>query len=673
MADGTTASGFGVVATASAEDAAGSTPALLAIESDFAGASTNGQIAQGAVAAVQGLVQQLAGLAGTLAPPIIQPIFPQNTNAPAIAAPAAPTATPIVYTPPPIPTAFTGRLVVDTAFPDFTAEPPQLLFPNAPTAAIGTVPDAPGVDFNFTYPKVDVSLPSAPELLSVNLSRFDGVSFPVIDAQSPVMTLVAPQVYAYIADNAYTDDLLSGLRALILDRLTAGEGIMLPPEQERNLYAREQEREYKAQAAALRDLDKMEAMGFALPPGAWVDARIKIQTETAATLQGASRDIAINQAKLAQDSLQKTLEQANILEAHLIEYANQREGRNFEAVKYATQAGIDVYNAEAKAFELRLETYKAAIALYQAQMEGAKLQVQVYTAEIEAEKLKVDMSTALVQQYKVRVDAALASIQVFQGEIDLLKTRAQIENLKVSTYGEQVKAYVAQANVYQAEVEGYKAAVGAEQTKQAAYATSASAYTSLVEAKSKEIDAVIATFRAQIEAKVQEYTAYKAQVEGAAENVRALAATNTATADIYRATVAGQQTYNEAMIKEWEGQISLAEKVAEIGVQAAQAQGQLYISTRSIAADAAKAAAQVEAQIAASALGTVTYATHRARQDSVTYSNGRNTSNSTTKSTQDSKSNNTNNNTTTSTAQNQSYQQSVSQSTSFVHNIQSVE
>jgi hypothetical protein len=46
---------------------------------------------------------------------------------------------------------------------------------------------------------------------------------------------------------------------------------------------------------------------------------------------------------------------------------------------------------------------------------------------------------------------------------------------------------------------------------------------------------------------------------------------------------------------------------------------QLYMTAKSIATDAAKVGAQVEAQIAASALGSVTWASHRARQDNVNF------------------------------------------------------
>lgn len=649
------------------------TPPIVGIESDFQAAADNTAFALKHAAAADALVAQLGQLIANLSPPVINPDFPVNANAPAISVPVAPDLLPAAFNPPPLPAAFTGTLDVDFNFGSFGGLPPQLLFPNAPTPQLGTLPSAPSVDYNFAYPSIDVQLPTAPDLFSVTLSRFDGVTFPKLTATSPVLQLIAPQTFAYVATSAYSDQLLTSLKAFLLDRITNGTNTALPAALEDNIYGREAEREYRQLGQSIADLDRMEAMGYALPPGAYIDARIKLQTDLGYTLAGSSRDIAVAQAKLAQDNILKALETANNLESKLIDYSNLREQRAFEAVRYATQAGIDIYNAQVQAYAQRLAAYKSAIDAYTAQLEGAKVTVQVYQAEIDAEKLKVDINNSLVQQYKVQVDAALASIQVFQGEIDLIKTQAQIEQLKVTTFGEFVKAYAAQANVYQAQVEGYKAGVEAEQTKEQAYATSVQAYSALIDAQTKEINAKIEIYKAQIAEKSNEYEAYKVAVEGSADGVKAIAEQNKAIAELYKATVQGSSTYNEAMVKEWEATISLAEKVAEVGVQAAQAQGQLYLTTQQIASDAAKAAAQVEAQMAASALGSVTYATHRARQDSVSFNNS--VGYSTNYSTQYGQSVN-------STAYNSyegavllhsSQTSSTSTSTSTVHNIQSVE
>ena len=604
-------------------DAAPSSPAQLNIEADFLGAHNTQVIAGNAVSAAQGYIATLNTLAASLNPPSINPNFPAILTAPAIAAPVAPAIQTAVFNPPPLPGAFSGAVPGINSFPVFTATPPTLLFPNAPTAPNPTLPSAPGVNLNFAYPTVNVALPPVPALMSVETQQFNGVTFPTLSATAPVLTAVAPSVTSFIPAAPYTDALLSSLTTSLKSRIdisNTGVNTGLPPAVEQGIWNREREREYRQQADAITALDRMEAMGYAFAPGTFIDAQIKIQTETGYVLAGASRDVATAQAKLEQDNIKMALDSAITIEGKLIDYANQTEQRRFEAAKYATEAGVAIYNAQVQAYQAMVQTYRAAIDVYVAQINGARAQVEIYQAEIAAERLKVDINTALIQQYKIQVDAALASIEVFKGQISIIQTEAQIEQLKVSIFGEQVRAYATQAQLYQAQVEGYKAAIEAEGQKEQVYATSANVYGSLVQATAKQIDSKLDVFKSQLSAKTLEYDAYKAQVQSEAERVRAIAAQNQSVAAIYSANVQGTTGYNETLVKEYQTSIDISEKVAQIGVAAAEASGKLYLSAASIATDAAKVGAQVEAQIAASALGAVTYATHRARQDNVGFS-----------------------------------------------------
>lgn len=600
------------------------TPIILPIESDFLGAQDTTNFAEQHATVADQFIAELGQLAQAIVPPTITPVFPTNTNAPAISVPPPPSVDPIVYTPPPVPAPFTGTLTINDMFPNFTAGPPSLIFPNAPTPAFGMSPQQPAINTNFVYPTVSVDLPAAPALLSLDILKFNGVTLPTLSATAPVMTAVAPSIVQYIPNAPYTDALLSELTLTLKERLDiglTGTNTGLPPSVEKNIWDRAREREFKAAGDAIVALDRMEGMGYSFPPGAFTDAQIKIQTELAYATLGLSRDIAIKQAELEQTNIKMAIESATAIESKLIDYANQTEQRVFEAAKYATDAGVAIYNAQVQAFAQLVNVYRAAIDIYVAQIQGAKLTVEIYQAELDAEKIKVDMNTALVQQYQVMVNAALASIQVFEGEIQIVKTQAEIEQLKVSIYGQEVQAYVAQINAFTAETEAYKAQIEAEQTKENVYATQAQVFKTEVEAVVAEINANVAVFKARLDEKTEEYDAYKAQVQGQTAQVEALAAQNKAVADIYTAEVSGSSAYNEALIKAYQVALDEAIQITQIGVAAAQANAQLYLTTKSIATDAAKVGAQVEAQIAASALGTVTWATHRARQDNVSYSN----------------------------------------------------
>lgn len=573
-----------------------------------------------------GYIQSLSNLSLSLAPPNINPVFPSGAAAPAVATSSPPPLTPIVWTAPAVPAPFNGTLDIGDLFPEpFDDDPPALVFPAAPAGFTVPVPDAPGVNLTYTYPDLNVSLPAPPDLLSLSISQFGGLTMPTIDETVPVLNAIAPSVIPYTPGDMYTSDLLQAAQASLQDRIENG-GTGLPAAVETNIWNRAREREYKQQRDALADLDRMESLGYSFPPGVYLDARIKIQTETNYTIAGLSRDIAIEQAKLEQSNILAALDQAVKLEGQLINYTNAVEQRVFESTKYATEAGIAVYNAQVKAYESYLDAYKLKVSIYEAKVRGALATVEVYKVQIDAELAKAQVNTSLVNQYKVQVDAALSAIEVYKAQIAAIQTKADVEKTKVMVFGEQIKGYVAQINAFTAQVEAYRASLQAEGTKQDVFKTRVDSFKAQVDAAAQQSQARIAEYDGRIKAKLGEYDGLKSVVAAESARVEALAAGNRNLAEMYASTVQGTSAYNETLTKQWQVSLDQAQRVTDIGVNAAKANADLYLTTRSLALDAAKVGAQVEAQLGAAALSAINWST------SSTYSTGNSISHSSSKS-----------------------------------------
>lgn len=552
-------------------------------------------------------IVQLGQASAGLAPPAINANFPTVDGAPALATAPAPTPEGFIWTIPSLPANFNETLDINGILPEpFDGEPPALIFPGAPTPFSEVAPSAPGVTTDFAYPTLAYSLPAPPALLSLSVSNFGGINMPTVDEDVPELVAVAPSVVPYTPGALYTSALLSSMQASLLERITTG-GTGLAPDVEQAIWDRGREREARAQQAAIRDLERMEAMNFAFAPGVYVDARIKVITETQYANLGHSREVMIEAARLELDNVKHALTTATNLESRLIEYNNQVEQRLFESAKYATEAGIEVYNASVRAYAAYLDAYKTKVAIYEARIRGELAKVEAYKAQVQAEQAKAQINTAVVQQYKVMTDAALSAIDAYKAEIGAIQTKAEIEKLKISIYGEQVRSYVAKISAYTAGVEGFRALVAAEGTKQDAFKSSVQAYAAQVDATSKVIDARIAEYRGKLEGKSLEWTGYKAAVEAESERIKGIAAQNNAVADIYRATVSGLNGYNDSLTKQWEAAINIAARSAEVGVQAAKANADLYLTTRSLALDAAKVGAQVSSQLGAAALNAVNW------------------------------------------------------------------
>jgi hypothetical protein len=308
---------------------------------------------------------------------------------------------------------FVGSLNVDDLMPAaFEGTAPSLSFGVAPTFS-EAAPDAPAVNFVFEDPELSVDLPAAPSLMSLNIGAFSGLNLPTaISSEIPELNIGAPSAIPYTPGAAYTSALLTEVQDTLLDRIQNG-GTGLNAAAENAIWERGREREYKQAADALLELDRMEALGYSLPPGAYVDGRIKIQTELAAQAAGHSREVMIKQAELELQNVQQSLTLANQLEATLIQNANAAEQRMFESARYATQAGIEIYNARVRAYAAYVDAYKTRVQIYEAQIRGEIAKVEAYKAQVEAESSKAQINTALVQQYKAQIEAAALANEAF--------------------------------------------------------------------------------------------------------------------------------------------------------------------------------------------------------------------------------------------------------------------
>jgi hypothetical protein len=567
---------------------------------------------------------RLGDAAASLAPPVIEPEFPTGPTAPALTLPDAPDFEPVVWTAPNAPDVFTGTLTVDDLLPEpFEEEAPDLIFAAVPTFS-ETAPDAPPIDTSFEMPELSVSLPVAPALLSLNVVPFDGITLPTIDFEVPELEVAAPSIREYTPGEDYTSALLTALQTSLQERIEEG-GTGINADVENAIWDRNREREARSAREALDKLDQMEAMGFALPPGAYADARLKIITESDYVDRGHSREVMIKSAELEQENVKTALTVATQLEGQLITYANSVEQRLFDSCKFATEAGIAIYNARVQAYAAYVDAYKARVNIYEAQIRAEIARVDAYRAQIAAEEAKANINRALVDSYRVQVDAAMSGVEIFKARIGAIQARAEIEKSKIEIFGEQVKAYAAKVGAYTAGVEGFRATVQAEGTKQEAYKSRVQAYSAQVDAGVKIIEARIATFKGNLDANVSAWEAYKSAYQAEAAKASAIATGNSSLAESYKATVAGTSSYNDSITKQWQVALDQAQRVTEIGVKAAEANGQLYMTTRSLALDAAKVGAQVSAQLGAAALNAINWSssisTSTGWNNSTSYSN----------------------------------------------------
>jgi hypothetical protein len=540
-------------------------------------------------------------------PPGITPVFPINPQPPEPVLVTPPALQGIEINTPTQPPPLKAELNIESLLPEpFDEAPPVLMFGAAPAAFAEVAPTAPGVDTSYEMPVLDLNLPAAPNLLSLSIGAFDGVSLPTLDETVPELTAVAPSLVEYVPGSQYTSSLLTSLKDTLSDRIANG-GTGLPPAAENAIWDRQREREFIASDDAIRDLERMESLGYALPPGVYLDARLRVNTEMRARQISLGREIMIKQAELELVNIQQSLTVATQLESTMLDYTNKVEQRLFDASRYATEAGIEIYNAKVRAYAAFLETYRTKVNIYEARIRGELAKVEVYRTQLAAEETKANVNNALINQFKVQTDAALSAVEVFKARVFAIQSKAELEKLKINIYGEQVRAFTARVGAYTASVEGFRAVVQAEASKQDAYKSKVQAYATNVDAVVKTIDARIEEYKGRIVAKTAEWEGYKAAYQGEASRAQAINQSNQSLVEGFRAQVAGTTGYNEVLTRQWQASLDQAQRVTEIGLGAAKANAELFVTTRSLALDAAKVGAQVSSQIAAAALNAVNY------------------------------------------------------------------
>lgn len=596
--------------------------------------------AQGRISVVDKFVAGLSTAVLSLQPPPITPEFPIGAAAPALEVPLPPSLPVPVWEAPGFPTALTEVLEIgDLEIEPFDDNPPEITYGTAPPPFEGMLPDAPAVNLVFDDPTLDISLPSPPDLLSLNVTKFDGMNLPTFSADDPVLTAVEPSIREYVPGAQYTSSLLTKLKGTLEDRITSG-GTGLTQDVENAIWDRGREREARSRGESLDQLNQMEELGYSFPPGAFLAARTRIITESEYVDRGTSREVMIKSAELMLDNVKHSLTTAVQLEGQLIDYTNSVETRLFESTKYATEAGISIYNAKVQAFAGMVDVYRAKVQAYTAEIQAETAKVDAYRALVAAEEAKASINRALVDQYKVAADIALSNVEVYKARIAGIQAKADIEKTKVEIFGAQVQGFTARVNAYTAGVEGFRATLQAEQTKQQVYQSQVEAYSARVGATTQVINARIEAYKGRITAKSAEYDGYRAAVSGESARVDAIAKTSGILADTYKSRIEGITGFNDTLTKQWAATIDQQARISEIAVSAAKANAELYITTRSLALDAAKTGATVAAQIGAAALNAVNFSGSVSSSEST--SNSSSIGFSTSESSSDSTSNSTN-------------------------------
>lgn len=202
---------------------------------------------------------------------------------------------------------------------------------------------------------------------------------PLVDIVFPVVASpTAATAPAYTAPADYSSSLLVSLAASLTTRLAGGTG--LSTSVETALWNRARDREtFTAQAAIDAIARESEALGFDLPVGVANDSIRRESRNMYDKISTISRDIAIEQAKLEQSNMQKSIDQVISFEGALAELINKRASLTLDAFKAAIAGYQAEVEGEMKYWEAQIKQNEAQITYI---MNGQKLNSEIVRANL---------------------------------------------------------------------------------------------------------------------------------------------------------------------------------------------------------------------------------------------------------------------------------------------------
>jgi hypothetical protein len=378
--------------------------------------------------------------------------------------------------------------------PSQASRPGGINIGRAPAIAEIQIPDAPDKP---DTPKISTAEIKLGDMIEITLPDLPEIELPFLELTAPEYTIPAPVSWSFdVGDVLISDDPMIQAALARLTSNIANGGTGLSSTVEEAIWDRDRER---MEQQLSDSTDKATAMwakkGFSLPDGLLAHSLSELQKEYMNKNIDRSREIAVEQAKLEQSNLFKSLELAFNLASKLIE----------NLIRY-----------EDLVFRSQEATAKFA-------NEYIDIQIRTYASLVEAYK-------ATAQTYEIIIRAELAKIEVYKAQIDGQRLIGTVNEQTLKIYSDTIAATRIIIDKYRAEVEAYSAVLGAEKTKIEANKVSMDAWAEGARARVAAYNGEVEMFRAESQFNV---SSAELRTKSAEANLRAITEASALQAKIY--------------------------------------------------------------------------------------------------------------------------------------------
>jgi len=283
-----------------------------------------------------------------------------------------------------------------------------------------------------------------------------------VSASLPIFTSSVPNISGVPDGGDVVEDSLMQAVKSKLERNILDGGTMLDATTEANIFNRDLERREQI----LRDLkDKITAqwakLNWSLPDGLLAGMLMAADLEYTNKNLESSRTIAIEQAKLEQSGMFKSLELGISLENIIMDSHNKYAARILESSKATADVTIQIFKARVDQYNSMLAAYKTDVDAFKARIDAEVARATAYESQIKALSLVNQIDETKTKIYVAQITAINSMVEVYKNQVQSVGLMYEAEKTKVERFKQQVEAYVAQIDSvtkkYAVEVEGFKA------------------------------------------------------------------------------------------------------------------------------------------------------------------------------------------------------------------------
>lgn len=406
----------------------------------------------------------------------------------------------------------TNRAIQSAPQEEFTV--PDITFPTAPVFNKETKPSSPNIALPSGVPnRPSTTVPANLTVSTQTVPNIPSISLPVWGETIPALSIDLPQTtFAYV-EPVYTSALKTLVNSKLINNVTNG-GTGLGATIEANIWDRQVDR-------LRQDLDdtvdKTMALfagrGFPLPTGVLAAQVQEHQRDFTNQRAQASRDVAIEQANIANENTKFWLTTGLSLEELEISHANNIANRALEAEKSVVEFSIALFNAKVQKFNSQLARYQAKAIETENRIRIENLKLEQYRAELQGAETKATKDRVSIENYKAKLDAHNAVVRLYEAEVNATATAINIERGKIEIFKAEIDAYIANINAQRNEYDLFLAQIQGENSKIDLHKTEVEAYATRVNAVKISNDVVIEQIKSDISKKELNLRAHLANVD----------------------------------------------------------------------------------------------------------------------------------------------------------------